>query len=52
MIDDVEMYPSGFAELLKYEERNIKAFKTQITKEKERVNDDMMTFKTRINHVL
>lgn len=27
VMEDVEMYPSGFAELLKFEERNIKTFK-------------------------
>jgi hypothetical protein len=46
IVSEVEMYPSGFAELLKFEERNIKAFKAQIAKEKERVNDDMNAFKT------
>lgn len=46
------MYPSGFAELLKFEERNIKTFKGQINREKERVNEDMISFKTEVNHTL
>lgn len=46
MVNDVEMYPSGFAELLKYEDRNIKTFKAQINREKDRINEDMVGFKT------
>lgn len=46
MTEEVEMYPSGFSELLKFEERNIKVFKSQINREKERVNEDMNSFKT------
>lgn len=38
MVEEVEMYPSGFSELLKYEERNIKTFKSQVSREKERIN--------------
>jgi len=52
VMEDSEMYPSGFAELLKFEERNIKTFKGQINREKERVNEDMTSFKTEVNHTL
>ena len=46
------MYPAGFSELLKHEDRNVKAFKLQINKEKERIDDDMQSFKIEINHTL
>ena len=52
VMEDAEMYPSGFAELLKFEERNIKTFKAQINREKDKVNDDMTSFKTEVNHTL
>jgi hypothetical protein len=39
------MYPSGFAELLKNEEKNIKNFKSRVSKEKERINQDISSFK-------
>ena len=52
VMEDTEMYPSGFAELLKFEERNIKTFKAQINREKDKVNDDMTSFKTEVNHTL
>ena len=46
------MYPSGFSELLRHEERNIRAFKKQISREKERVDEDMSAFRIEINHTL
>lgn len=34
MMDDIYMYPAGFAELLRHEDRNLKTFKLNINKEK------------------
>ena len=38
--------------MLKNESRNIKAFKLEINKEKERVDEDLSSFKVEINHTL
>ena len=38
MEDDAEMYPAGFSEILRNEERNIRTFKKQIHREKERID--------------
>ena len=46
------MYPTGFSELLRHEERNIRTFKKQISREKERVDEDMSAFRIEINHTL
>ena len=52
MEEETEMFPAGFAELLRGEQRNIRAFKNQISREKERVDEDMNAFKTELNHTL
>jgi glutathionyl-hydroquinone reductase len=46
------MYPQGFAELLKNEDKNIKAFKLDIQREKDRLDEDLTSFKVEINHTL
>jgi hypothetical protein len=52
VIDDIYMYPAGFAELLRHEDRTLKTFKLNINKEKERVDQDMKEFKMELNHTL
>ena len=39
------MYPVGFGDLLKNQDKNIKSFKMQISKEKDKIDEDIASFK-------
>ena len=51
-LEDLELFPSLCIEMMKYEERNINAFKRVIGHEKNRINSELEALSLEINHII
>lgn len=49
-LEQVELFPHEFSELLKYEERNLNAFKKRIEREKNKVHQEFDALKRQLIH--